>query len=75
MREGVYARKRTFDWLGNWLHFDISSFEKTENVCGVSHELLPFKRLERSSESRANLRIGPGKCNHFFIFRVSTVKL
>ena len=20
---------------GNWLHFDISSFEKTENVCGV----------------------------------------
>ena len=28
----VYVRKRTFDWLGNWFHFDISSFEKTENV-------------------------------------------
>ena len=31
----VDARKRTFDWLGNWLDFDISSFQKTENVCGV----------------------------------------
>ena len=31
----IYVRKRTFDWLVYWLHLDISSFEKTENVCSV----------------------------------------
>ena len=31
----VYVRKQTFDWLGYWLHLDISSFEKSENVCSV----------------------------------------
>ena len=31
--ECVYVHKRTFDWLENWLHFDISSFDKTEDVC------------------------------------------
>ena len=34
----VYVRRRVcvpFDWLENRLHFDTSSFEKTENVCSV----------------------------------------
>ena len=31
----MHVRKLTFDWLGNWLYFDISSFKKTENVCSV----------------------------------------
>ena len=26
----VCAQTKIFDWLENWLHFDISSFEKTE---------------------------------------------
>ena len=31
----AYVRKRTFDWLENWLHFNISSLEKTDSACGL----------------------------------------